>query len=87
MDRSFHAGHLFSAYWDQTRSTNSFQFAWAAMAGVSYALTRNASIDVGYRYLGFRQGDDLFAVRHIDDTPLYAQEVRLGRALHAGLIA
>ena len=29
----------------------SFNFAWALMAGVSYNLTQNLKLDVGYRYL------------------------------------
>jgi opacity protein-like surface antigen len=38
-------------YWDQTRQAQKFQFAWALMAGVSYAVTPNVAIDVGGRYL------------------------------------
>lgn len=67
----------YSAYWDQTRSTNSFQFAWAAMAGFSYALTRNAAIDVGYRYVNFGKATT-YSLFGTSTTPLYTQEVRLG---------
>ena len=28
-----------------------YQFAWAAMAGVSYSITPNMMVDIGYRYL------------------------------------
>lgn len=32
-------------------SRNGYEFAWAAMAGFSYAFTQNAMVDIGYRYL------------------------------------
>jgi len=38
-------------YWDQTRQAQRIQFAWALMAGVSYAVTPHLAIDVGGRYL------------------------------------
>jgi opacity protein-like surface antigen len=37
--------------WDRSDSGTRYQFAWAAMAGFSYALTSNILLDVGYRYI------------------------------------
>lgn len=37
--------------YDQARSLSSVQLAWALMAGASYAVTPNLSIDVGARFL------------------------------------
>jgi opacity protein-like surface antigen len=61
-------------------SSNRWNFVWALMAGVSYGVTPNVVIDLGYRYLHL--GD---AQSGIDATPssftasgLNANEVRLG---------
>ena len=67
----------YSAYWDQSRSVNSFQFAWAAMAGVSYAVTRNAAIDVGYRYLDFGKVTS-YSLLGSSKQSLHTQELRVG---------
>jgi opacity protein-like surface antigen len=40
-------GYLYDKVPGKTR----YDFAWAAMAGVSYGITQNLLIDVGYRYL------------------------------------
>lgn len=37
--------------WDSSQSITRYQFAWAAMAGLSYAVTPNILIDLGYRYI------------------------------------
>ncbi len=37
--------------WDKYTSNLRYQFAWALMAGVSYAMTDHISVDVGYRYI------------------------------------
>jgi opacity protein-like surface antigen len=37
--------------WDSSQSITRYQFAWAAMAGFSYAITPNILLDVGYRYI------------------------------------
>ena len=68
----------YSAYWDQSRSTNSIQFAWAAMAGASYAFTRNVSVDVGYRYLGLGNIKTYSSFGGTTKQSVRAQEVRLG---------
>lgn len=67
----------YQAYWDQTRSTNSFQFAWAAMAGFSYAVTRNASIDVGYRYLNLGKVTT-YSLYGTSTQNLYSNQLRVG---------
>jgi opacity protein-like surface antigen len=41
--------------WDRTYRTTKYNFAWSLMAGFSYAMTENASLDIGYRYLNFGQ--------------------------------
>jgi opacity protein-like surface antigen len=38
------------------RTTDEWKFAWAVMAGFSYALNPNLSIDVGYRLIGIDDG-------------------------------
>jgi opacity protein-like surface antigen len=37
--------------WNSTASTSSWTFAWNVMAGVSYDVSKNLKVDVGYRYL------------------------------------
>ncbi len=67
----------YQAYWDQTRSTNSFQFAWAAMAGFSYAFTRNAAIDIGYRYLNLGKVTT-YSLYGTSTQNLYSNQLRVG---------
>ena len=61
-------------------SSNRWTFAWALMAGVSYGVTPNVLIDLGYRYLhlGDAQSgiDTLGGSFSVND--LNANEVRLG---------
>jgi len=57
-----------------------WNFAWAAMAGVSYSLTDSFLIDVGYRYLSMgdaRTGSDSLG-RYMNLRDISAQEVRIG---------
>lgn len=60
--------------------------AYAAMAGFSYALTHNLSLDVGYRYVGFESGRAVDPYRNgagveagaVDFDNMNTQEVRVG---------
>ena len=71
-------GGTFSAYWDQSRSTSSITFAYAAMAGASYALTEHAAVDLGYRYLGLGDVYTFGAFTGVTKKAMRAQELRLG---------
>jgi opacity protein-like surface antigen len=56
-----------------------YDLAWAAMAGLSYAVTRNFLIDTGYRYLHAGSArTDLGAAGAIDYGNMNAHEVRIG---------
>jgi opacity protein-like surface antigen len=60
-------------------SYNRFNFAWALMAGTSYQLTRNLSVDAGYRFLS--QGDAKTAPGAFGGTTLnrlQSHEARIG---------
>lgn len=73
------------------KGASSWNFAWALMAGASYAITPNLSLDLGYRFLDIKDGT---ATRNyvypafggtpaqnlgsIDFKDLYAHEVRVG---------
>jgi opacity protein-like surface antigen len=37
--------------WNTSQQKKSWQFAWNVMAGVSYDISQNLKVDVGYRYL------------------------------------
>ncbi len=37
--------------WDRSIDLIRYQFAWALMAGVSYAITPELALDLGYRYI------------------------------------
>ncbi len=59
-------------------SHNAYQFAWAGMAGFSYAFAPHAMIDVGYRYLNLgRTSLALFPLAATQKT-LSEQQVRIG---------
>jgi opacity protein-like surface antigen len=60
-------------------SNPTYDFAWAAMVGVSYAVTRNFLIDTGYRYLhaGTPQST-VIPSGTLDYGPMNAQELRIG---------
>lgn len=63
---------------------DTWNFAWALMAGASYAFTPNWSMDVGYRYinLGDARSADLdpagTEVMHVQYNDIDAHEVRVG---------
>ncbi|MGP8231993.1 MAG: outer membrane protein [Methylovirgula sp.] len=65
--------------WDRSIDLIRYQFAWALMAGVSYAITPELALDVGYRYI------NLGTISGIQDATgnsyskvVDAHEVRLG---------
>jgi len=45
------AGNTFFGIYDRSQSTMTYQFAWALMAGVAFAVTDRVQIDAGYRFL------------------------------------
>ena len=56
-----------------------WNFAWAAMAGVVYAMSPNTMIDLGYRYINFGDvatGSDSFGSMTLKQVA--AHEVRVG---------
>jgi opacity protein-like surface antigen len=65
-----------------------WRFAWALMAGVSYGLSENLSLDLGYRFLDIADGkvgrDYAYPsapgtpLGSIKDKDLFAHEVRIG---------
>ena len=71
-------GGSFSAYWDQSRSTRSLQFAWAFMAGAYYNLIHNVAIDLGYLDLDLGSLTSYASFTAPVTQKLKVQEVRLG---------
>ena len=77
-------GRSTSASWDE--DTNSkWKFAWALMAGASYAITPNLSVDAGYRFLDIRNAEVVPDPKRfgrtgeaIDAKDLYSHQVRVG---------
>jgi opacity protein-like surface antigen len=60
-------------------SRSKWNFAWAAMAGVAYAISSNMMVDVGYRYLNIGDattGSDAFGSTTLKN--IAAHEVRVG---------
>lgn len=56
-----------------------YKFAWAAMAGVGYAIAPNIMVDVGYRYLNFGDvttASDAFGAMTLKN--IAAHQVRVG---------
>lgn len=75
-----------STYSYSNTGNSQIRLAYAAMAGLSYEMTKNMSIDVGYRYMVIDNGKAVSsylggagtAVGSIDYTNLYTHEVRVG---------
>lgn len=61
----------------RTRPSNDTQFAWAAMAGVSYQIDQNAAIDIGYRHLELGRFSATIAGYSIDHR-FTEDQVRVG---------
>ena len=60
-------------------SKNQWNFAWAGMAGIAFAITHNLKIDVGYRYLNIgdvKTGSDAFGAMTFKNVA--AHQVRVG---------
>ncbi len=60
-------------------SSNQWQFTWALMGGIAYAISPNLTFDLGYRYVNF--GDVHTASNSTGEMTLknvYAHEVRVG---------
>ena len=60
-------------------SHTQWNFAWAATAGVGYAIAPNLMLDVNYRYVNFgdvQTASDAFGAMTFNK--LYANEVRVG---------
>lgn len=55
-----------------------YQFAWAAMAGVSYALSPHAMIDIGYRYLDLGSTKISLSPLATTQKDLASHQVRVG---------
>ncbi|MGH6677313.1 MAG: outer membrane protein, partial [Xanthobacteraceae bacterium] len=70
------AGALYEA---TSLSSTRYQFAWAAMAGFSYAITPHILLDVGYRYINLGKLSSLpdFSGTVVTKT-MDAHELRLG---------
>ncbi|MEK4032993.1 outer membrane beta-barrel protein [Methylocystis sp. IM3] len=70
--------------WNFTQTKSSWQFAWNLMAGVSYDLSRNFKVDVGYRYLnaGKYTGLPAYAANGVYIAPqtrdITSHELRVG---------
>ena len=65
--------------WNQARSVTTTQFAWALMAGASYALTPNVAVDVGARYLNLGKIDSISNFTGVTSSRSNtAKELRVG---------
>jgi opacity protein-like surface antigen len=70
--------------WNTWETRTSWQFAWNVMAGVSYDVTQNFKVDVGYRYLnaGKYTGLPAYTPQGVYVPPMTrditSQEVRVG---------
>lgn len=58
--------------WDRAFRVTKYNFAWALMAGFGYALTDNATIDIGYRYVNMGR------FVGVSSQSLNSQEIRIG---------
>lgn len=67
-------------YWDRQRAKGSWKFAWALMAGVSYDITENLKVDIGYRFLNSGKYTGLagFTGATPKSYDLISHEVRVG---------
>ncbi len=64
--------------YDSSQSITRYQFAWAAMAGFSYAITPNILLDVGYRYIDLGKLSSLPGPSGTATKTMDAHELRLG---------
>lgn len=73
-----YTGGVYNKYWDVSRSATSYQFAWALMSGVSYAVTPHAAIDLGYRYLNLGNVTNYASLSGTTHQSLRSHELRVG---------
>ena len=59
-------------------SNSQWNFAWAVMAGVGYAVSPNMMMDVGYRYMSFGDVTTADAPGAAVLKDIAAHEVRIG---------
>ena len=59
-------------------SNSQWNFAWAVMAGLGYAISPNMVMDVGYRYISFGDATTADAAGAAVLKDLAAHEVRVG---------
>jgi opacity protein-like surface antigen len=65
--------------WNYSYSTSKWNFAFALMAGVSYDLTSNAKLDIGYRYVNFGSFSGITSLSGaLFSNQTTTQEVRVG---------
>jgi opacity protein-like surface antigen len=64
--------------WDFSRSVSKWNFAFALMAGISYDISTNLKLDLGYRYVNFGSMSFKSLSGSLFDKGLTSQEVRLG---------
>ncbi len=65
--------------WDYSLTKTKLSFAFALMAGISYDLTENAKLDIGYRYVNFGSWSGLVSPSGwFFNNPLTTQEIRVG---------
>jgi len=77
--RPTHFDPLVSALWTSIGQAGTWDFSWAVMAGLSYALSPNFIVDAGYRYLDIGRPDtSLNPTGTVSYGDLWAQEVRIG---------
>jgi opacity protein-like surface antigen len=64
---------------DRSGRSRNWTFAWALMAGVSYDLTRNAKLDLGYRYVNLgRYTAEAIPTAFKTTNSITAHELRAG---------
>ena len=61
--------------WNSAQRSTRYNFAWALMAGVGYALNDRAQLDVGFRYVNL---GNLKTLNSTTSSPLTSKEVRVG---------
>ncbi|HUB63629.1 MAG TPA: outer membrane beta-barrel protein [Methylocella sp.] len=65
--------------WDRSIGSFTYQFAWAVMAGLSIAMTEQAQLDVGYRFLDLGNVTGISGVTGASTTQrVFVNELRAG---------
>ena len=71
-------GGAFGLSGNGTTYSKRISFAYAAMAGVAYAVTPHLSVDLGYRFLNLGRATAFNATNGARDKNIISNEVRLG---------